>query len=302
MVVDMKAFIFAMCTWLIVITHPLSAQCFTILNSPYLELGAGYRNDYVSWKGDRLFPSHFKIKDVSNAKINAKFETKILAFFLIRADADYGWILDGRKIFNRFDSYNSHIFNNQSKLKGDHVYDYSFSLGINLDLSFCPPVKIIPLFGYSYHFQKYKLKNKDDSSSCSYSNFGLIESYKAKWRGPWVGIGLDWYFIEDFLISFEYQFHWTSFHGRLNLDHSNCDESFHKSHHGRGNVAKVNFAYLLCSGWEIGIAAAIQNWNAHGHGSGSSSSSSSSSSSRTAYIKEAKWNSYEVNLNIGYLF
>ncbi len=273
----MKKFLFVFCSFLLF----LSAPCFALLPEIYAQIGAGYRNDYIKWK-EKDFVGDFKIQEANIIKINGALETSIFSF-LLKAEADYGLVLDGLTTFKNGDSYddsaNQNTFLQNDPLDGDYVYDWSLSAGMDLAF-FLPCLKVLPLIGYSYHFQKYKLDVDEDDP---YLTVLQADHYESRWHGPWAGIGLNWEFwrcIHALSFTVEYQFHLADFHNNFHLDSYSYDESFHKSHYGTGNVAKANFRWIFCNGWTVSLGGVYQYWSA----------------------KRTQWESYEINLNTGYVF
>lgn len=288
----MKAFLSILCSALFFIA-PLSAQCFSLLPEFCLQAGLGYRHDRAHWKGGS-FPEHIKIDDAHIAKVNVGFETSFLSYFLFRAEGDCGWIFSGSGKSNSFNFYdgNSYVLGKDSDVKGDFVYDYSLVLGVNVNpfLPFigtiCPIIKVFPLVGYSYHFQKYHLD--PDSSDFSF-NFQEVNRYKTRWQGPLLGLGFNLDLLVGFNVRLEYHYQWADFHGSFTLDNNSYSSyagyygyegSSHHSRHGSGNIGRANVRWTFCDGWRVDLGAIIQLWTA----------------------KKAKWDAYEFNLNVIYFF
>jgi hypothetical protein len=282
----MKTFILAFFASALLLTSSLSASYFDFFAIPYAEIGAGYRHDRTKWREGDL-PNRFTLDDAHIMKMNLEFETSLFALVLLKAEGDVGLVFDGTGRSRSLDSYSytstaaSPII---SQLKGDYIYDYSLALGSNINPFlpwfnlFFPCTKLSPLLGYSFHYQRYEFDLQDSSNL----NAALlrVKHYKTYWYGPWVGLGLSVDLVNILAFSLEYQYHLASLKKTVALDSYFHDESFHRFHHGSGNVGKANFRWSFCNGWTVDLMALIQSWTAH----------------------KTKWESYEFNINVGFIF
>lgn len=283
----MKTFILALYASALFLTASLSAAFFDFFSIPYAELGAGYRHDRTKWREGDL-PNRFTIDDAHIMKMNLEFETSLFTLFLLKAEGDVGLVFDGsgrsRSLQSSYSYANAGTSAIISPIKGDYIYDYSLALGSNINPFlpgfnlFFPCTKLYPLLGYSFHYQRYEFDLQDSS------NFDptvlRAKHYKTYWYGPWVGLGLSMDLANMLTFSLEYQYHLASLKKTVALDNYLHDISFHRFHHGSGNVGKANFRWAFCNGWTVDLMALIQSWTAH----------------------KTKWESYEFNIGMGFIF
>lgn len=217
-----------------------------------LEVGVGYRKDKLEWKtsshsGSGSYGSYgssssydadpveleskLKWKDLQIWQLDARGKYVTCDSIYLRADADYGWITDGKNTdkdsividsgYGHNGSGSFELAKSKSKSTG-HVYDVDVAIGYEFKL--CDDsFSIAPLIGYSWNGQHIKdshLKEEvylDDanligdnvirshrSSDASFSRYGdsygscssggKNGKYKALWNGPFIGFDFDYRF------------------------------------------------------------------------------------------------------------
>ncbi len=138
--------------------------------------------------------------------------------FLVKLDADYGWILEGEN--PAVDSQvlqgdgTTRILSTVSSGKSrGYVWDASVAGAVQL-VFFDSSVKVMPEVGFSYHKQKPVQKPIQASSSVEIVSVGTtryIGSGDRKvsfaWFGPWLGIDLSYFPLSFFELFGEYKFH-----------------------------------------------------------------------------------------------
>ncbi len=85
------------------------------------------------------------------------------------------------------------------------------------------------------------------------------QTYKAQWRGPWIGLNLQWNVDYCFDVFAEYQYHWTEFDGLGDGDLMPEYAGDFKQHaHGKGHLFKVGGEFNFHDGWILGLGAEYQ--------------------------------------------
>lgn len=297
-------------------------------NVGQVDFEAGYRRDNISWK--LRVPSHdpkistdSKFKDLDIFQIGLNGRTTLGCNFYLRANAYWGWILDGtfknHVSTNASDEYNSglnHGFTDRARTTIDDQYVYGVGAAIGYPFYFCDCTTIIaPVIGYSFDQQNVRVENGSFSNnfagfgdSCYNDYYGnnssedgcCRQTFHSKWYGPFVGVDFNyrpynqcWNFYADF------EFHWGDFRGdRGGFDGIDVDRSNRKSHNANGWVFAAGADYDLCECWTVGFSVKFQDWTASRHHRNSYYSSDDCCGSSRAR-ESNKWNSYAINLTIG---
>lgn len=256
-----------------------------------ITLEAGYRRDNIDWRTRLPSDSPFlktttRFKDLDIFQIGVHGRAAIGCNFYVRANAYWGWILDGdfEQSFNTYFSPGYFSDDFEFGFKDDHcnVIDdkYVFGLGaaIGYPFYFCDCTFIVaPVIGYAFDEQNIEIDDEGFGFSTGYGFFFPVSGseccehkFISKWYGPFVGIDFAYRpYNECWNIWAEIEYHWGNFNGKKHVNHdeyfSFFDHCKFHSHDARGWVVSAGADYDLCGCWTIGLAVKFQDWTATRH-------------------------------------
>lgn len=289
-----------------------------------IQVGTGYRQDsltsIVSQRG-ALNPrakSNLHYRDVEIALIAVKAKTSFgCCESYIRADFDYGWVLDGKlreklSLKNRYsnvqfahngyveegdflDVYLRNDLNNNS-----HVWDLDIGFVYPIECG-CDDWKMGPALGFTVNRQQLHGKRKSSIEDASFSDsirdiFDINEDSgssghsgnhnRTTWWGPWFGFDFAYDSHDCWNLYGEFEIHIGRVRHRRGgngdndfIDHFNNTRSYW------GPSIKIGSKYIFCQDWYL-------------DGSFYYSKFYSFNSSRD----DIKWASANIRLDIGYTF
>jgi hypothetical protein len=227
-----------------------------------LEIGVGYRQDYLKWNTHANLNSHYnsedysselgenivglplsvksklKWKDINICQIEARGNYVTCDNIYMRASGDYGWISSGKnrdKDYIDFGcgeaSYGDEFADSHSKVKGN-VYDVKLAVGYQFQ--FCDDTfTLSPLFGYSWHGQHFRDRHLRQNFFLDGVNAAAFSASRSHY---------DYYDYENYYYPYS--------------DSCSCDYSYggqHSTYHTRWNGPFIgfDFDYSLCCDWDL---------------------------------------------------
>jgi hypothetical protein len=262
-----------------------------------LDIGGGYRQDHFNW--DTLLPisPQTKIKeqwnDVSIGVIEANGQLYFEEAFLL-ADFSYGWICGGTHRLRNIDIVTDQTIQNfSSKTKGD-VWDISGAIGYQFD--FCKRRYFLaPMLGCSYHQQA--LKNHNYHDHLLDRTLAATSRFSYRFWGPWVGFALGYQWTCDWQVYLDYRFHWIRFRGKVNQDIGIIVHN-QKTRCHLENEVTLGVNYTFCDSWWAGLKVNYKNLNTNKNNGRHYSPASHSNAS----LRNLRWESYTVSMDVGYAF
>lgn len=235
-----------------------------------LDLGAGYRQDQLIWelgagknaKNEPRVVSRLSWKDIRIFDVAGCFKKITCNNIYFRVSGDYGRIFHGK---NRDSDYRINPlgeveectrFDNNGG-EGD-VWDASGGIGYFLRTEF-PPLRIVPLVGYSGHAQNLKMYDGYQSIWLDIPNYPghhlnkLHSSYKTIWQGPWIGLDIYYHCNNRITITSMLEYHWLHYHakGHWNL-RPDFAGPFHHNGFGHGFLGTIGIDYNFLCGLYMG--------------------------------------------------
>lgn len=306
-------------------------------NVGQVDFEAGYRRDNISWKlrapsDDPVVSTSHRFKDLDIFQIGLNGRTTIGCNFYLRANAYWGWILDGefeRHVETSFSDYGCGCddfefgFNSHAKTTIDDQYVYGVGAAIGYPFYFCDCSAIIaPVIGYAFDQQNIKVENvqfngdfrnescySDYYSSCSEESC-CDQSFHNKWYGPFVGVDFNYQPCNAcWNVYADIEYHWGNFTGhRSGLDGFNSfDRHDRKSNEATAWVFALGGDYALCDCWTIGFSLKFQDWAANRHHRQNDSADDDFFGYGERCCNDRvktnhKWHSYAINLTVGHDF
>lgn len=290
---------------------------------------AGYRRDTIDWRhrfpsNDPFVTSNVKFQDIDIFQIGLHGRTSLGGNFYIRANAYWGWILDGdfKRSFHAYPDFfgdNNFVvgFGDERNSTIDDKYVFGIGAAAGYPFYFCDCTMVLaPVIGYAFDEQNIRVEDErfDFGFFDGSPFFGDISSHHccrntfiSRWYGPFVGVDFDWHpWNSCFNIWAELEYHWGSFRGkRGHIDNFNFFEETHRrSRHATAWVFALGLDYDLSNCWTVGLSAKFQNWSANRHhrfcrdgfdGDYIFDFDLCDHRSRTNH----KWRSYAINLTLG---
>lgn len=288
---------------------------------------AGYRHDNVSWKTktpscDPRFELNNRFRNIDIFQIGLEARTTLTCNFYARAEATWGWILNGdfkqtgsvfsqgRELFSGSSSADNFHFRreNEHRRNFDDQYVYDANIAIGYPFYFCDCTTVLaPVIGYAVDVQEIDVwsnglrLNKSDCFDHWSSNSGCCKNtFFSRWYGPFVGVDFNYRPNHDcwnLYAAFEY--HWGTFKAKAH----NQEDDFRDRHADMsGWVVDFGADYDICNCWTVGIYLKFTDFAAskHHRSCENFSDESDSGSGRSKFT--ARWNSYAVNLTVGRQF
>lgn len=170
-------------------------------------------------------------KDLYLYEVKAALKIVPFSHYNVRLKGDYGRIFHGK---------------NQDADKGE-AFDFSAALGYQSTwLNRC--LIFNPMVGWSHH----ELHLNDDNAY-QVLNFSMPEGntierhhshYRAKWKGPWVGMDCEATLMPCWMIKGTIEYHWVQFRG---VGHSNLPrdflQDFKHTAYGKGTLFTIGAQY-----------------------------------------------------------
>jgi opacity protein-like surface antigen len=299
---------------------------------------AGYRHDDIRWSYrapscDPIFETTHRFKDLNIFQIGICAKTHLGCNWYGRASARWGWILEGDieekfTIFAslpEFSDFEALQFDDRRHNIVDGRYTADLDIAIGYPFYFCDcSLSLAPVIGYAYDVQNIRIEGfngvdiafSDEFIDISSQDCCCDSKFINRWYGPFVGLDFDYKAGECFDIYAAFEYHWAYFKGkrqtRSGFDFS--DDLEGRSRHADGWVVKVGVEYELCNCWTIGLCADWKDFRAHKRHRQCNSEFSSFASdvgdiavlsdidSEFRVRSRHKWNSYSINLTLGYMF
>lgn len=234
-----------------------------------LDLGGGYRRDHVDWTiaGPDGVPDVLSSLEWKNLKIwqvTGTVRWVTCDNLYIRAYGNYGHIYHGKNIDRDFEGDDETLEFSRSTANASKGHVWDASGGIGYMFSFVGRrVTIAPLIGYSHHEQHLHQYDLFLEIPPIGSIPDLNSNYRAKWRGPWVGVDMTLDTMCNCIQLFataEYHF-WGKFHAK---GHWNLRPEFikdfrqHAWAHGVLGTLGANYNFSRC--WALTLAGTYIKW------------------------------------------
>jgi hypothetical protein len=301
-----------------------SSVSYANANSGQVSFEAGYRHDNLRATNripasDPFLETHAKFKDVDIFQIGLRASTTLCSNLYLRANAYWGWVLDGDFKNNISVFPGSYGFDDNSGFNCEigrrdrfvinNRWVYGAAGAIGYPFFFCDCTTMLaPVIGYAIDEQNLEV----DSPGFGFGNYDCDffpvsdgcccrNKHIFRWYGPFVGVDFSYRpACECWDLWAEFEYHWGSF--QLKRNHrgfSYGDNWNHSSRNAHGWVVAVGADYDFCNCWTLGFSLKFQDWRAHKRHHHHFFESSYSSGSGERARNHFKWDSYAINLTIG---
>jgi len=272
-------------------------------------LGAGYRNDSLSWSeagGSVNILSELKWQNLRITQINAAVNFYFSGDWLLKSMLDYGRVNSGTNQDSDYNGNNRTLeFSRSNNKGGGEVKDASLGLGNTIRILNNignSELSITPLIGVSIHEQYLTMTDGFQTLPASGPFPGLNSSYDAQWLGFWAGIETVLNITRDWLITGSLAIHRADYSAQANWNlrpEFSHPVSFTHTAKGGGSSLEVGAIYVARKDWRANISLAMQRWRA---GGGMDRTNLSDGSSGYFPLNEVTWESTVLNLGISYFF
>lgn len=277
------------------------------------EVSTGYRTDELQWSiagnGSPNILSELTWRDLRIAELTLSGRFTDPTGEHLRVMAGYGNIYSGKNQDSDY-SGNDRTFEwsrSENRSDGDNVLDLSVAGGHRIELR--GAFTVTPLLGYSYHEQN--LRMTDGNQTVSEPAFapsapqpvgpfpGLNSTYKARWKGPWLGLEATKALSSSVSAALELQYHWAEYYGvadwNLRSDFAH-PKSFEHEADGEGMVIAFAFYRLLEPGrWTGNVTFDYQRWKTD---PGVDRLFFANGAIGTTRLNEVTWKSWSVSLGL----
>ena len=268
----------------------------------------GYRRDHFRWSiaGDKSgnnpnILSELTWENLESQTLTGSALLTRKSFIALRGSAEYGWIFAGQNQDSDYllNDRRGEFSRSNNASDGGQLLDVAGGVGYPwAPESTLYEFRLIPLAGYSYHQQNLTITHGFQTIPSTGPFNSLDSRYRAEWRGPWIGLDLDFKPYDKIRAYGGFEYHWASYlaNARWNLrtDFSQ-PKSFRHIADGQGVVGTVGFLYRLSDDWFIDANAKYQTWTTDPGIDRTFFSDGTVSETR---FNQAKWDSYAFSLGV----
>ena len=252
-----------------------------------LTVTGGYRRDDLNWNiaGDingnnPNIISELTWKDLESWQLKLQGRLIWPNLVALKGALTYGWLFDGRNQDSDYSGNNrtGEFSRSNNTTANEYVWDASLAVGYPIRFGRAVIGTLTPLAGYSQHEQHLKIT--DGYQTIATPGItppegpieGLDSTYKTRWRGPWLGIDLQFraaeihtfaHRLETYLT---YEYHWADFEAvanwNLNSDFAH-PKSFRHDTTGSGFVFGAGINCMLDQHWALNLGFDYQDWSTH---------------------------------------
>ena len=278
---------------------------------------AGYRRDDLDWNiaGDSSgnnpnILSELTWDDLESYQVKFQGNLVLPNIIALRGVADYGWIFDGDNQDSDYlgDNRTYEFSRSNNNTDDDNVWDVSLAIGYPARWGKAVIGTITPLVGYSHHEQNLKITDGYQTIPSLGSFPGLDSSYDTEWKGPWIGIDLNFRaaeiktFAHRFETFFSYEYHWADYEAEAdwNLrDDFKHPKSFEHDADGNGWIIRTGFNLVLQRHIALNFTYDYQDWSTD---KGTDKVYFADGTTAKTRLNEVNWTSYSVGLGLSVRF
>jgi len=282
-------------------------------------LSLGYRVDSLDWNiragSSPNVLSELEWEDMDIAQLRGELLGGNGEGIYFRGQASYGWVWDGQNRDSDYagDNRSLEFSRSSNSVDGSRVLDLSAGLGMTFHTGAADQWRIIPVVGYSWHYQNLRMRNGNqvvwDSSNAALLDIngnvplgsfdGLNSSYDAQWYGPWLGTdifldlqagGTVFLRLEAHRVHYSAQANWNL---RSDFAHP---VSFEHRADGWGQVLELGWQDVSSRmHWTWGVSIVVQSWSTD---AGVDRIFFSDGGVGVARLNEVNWSSNSINFTL----
>lgn len=288
-----------------------------------LEVGAGYRQDHLSWslggpEGRPSTLSRLEWSDLQITDYQAKVEATFCDKYYIRLEGDYGYIENGKNTdkdwtVDELTRQDLLYYATKAHAGKGTVWDVSVA-GFSVAHCVWDCWQLRPLIGYSYHKQNLHFYNGTITIDAYFPELigfkfrDLDSTYKASWNGPWAGFDLIYNGLCGWTFYTTQEIHalYYDAKGDWNLREDIPDGFSHRGW-GWGYFGKLAAEYEFTCGWRFG-AQFKYNYCRMNHGQDRTTMLVIEPGQEVIVVQTATrlknivWDSFSLLVTLGYTF
>lgn len=280
-----------------------STDCFGFDSVLTFDIGGGYRTDKIHWKTLPVTAPGTALKEQWN-NLNmgvVETNTQFLAceHYLFTFDFDYAWFNQGGKQRTELFNFNTGLLQERLKAQTNgRAYNIDGALGYQFNWC-CYRYSLVPLVGYSYHFQKLKNHKYINELSPGTERF-VRNNYKYRWRGPTIGFSTAFQIDCFWQVFFNYTFHWLRYRGKVvDAFVVGSHPGHQKSNNCHGNEFTLGTTYEFCPDWLFTIRVNYKNFLGN---KGHFETQSTPHVKEFSPLRKLHWESLTATADVGYVF
>jgi hypothetical protein len=278
-----------------------------------IEVSAGYRLDQLKsnvniFSAPGVFEGsdNLKVRNLSIYEIGAKGRVTFFDFYL-RGFGYWGWGNNGHYSERVSDASETLVSLSKARVHSSRSQDTLGGIGYLFNFCDCCNNEwgLGPVVGWSYAYQRVKLKNGRTNDIPDRTFDGLV--YKNRWSGPWIGVDFTFQHCH-FRFNAGYEYHWAHWHADWELNGPNVTpvafSDSRNSKHAYGNVLYFDGFWNFAGNWELGLGFRLQEWRARkGHLKPKAGLAAVGlPPTEVDRVKLSTWCSGEVTIDLGYTF
>lgn len=282
------------------------SDCFGFDAVLTFNIGGGYRQDALKWT---TYPTsapgtvvHEKWKNLTMPIVEANAQFLACEHYLLRADFDYGWFCDnGKQSIRTLNAETGTLTGDLHAPTKGRTCDLTGALGYQFNWC-CYRYSLAPLVGYGYSHQKFVNKKYHDELVPINPTIYTHNTYRYRWSGPLVGVAAAYQITCNWQVAFEYAYHWLSYRAKITEYFDPITTGLpagpltgtQKSRWGSGNEFTLSTAYEFAPDWLLSLKGNYKYYTA--------ANGKFSNDTYVSQVKKISWTSWNVAVDLGYIF
>lgn len=274
--------------------------------------GLGSRVDQFDWSigvspGPNVL-SELTWKNVEVYEAKLEYSKVIDDWLYFRTRVRSGRIMDGRVQDSDYlgNARTMEFSRSMSDSEKGGTVDADLAVGIPVtysDIDFAPEITLIPMFGYSHHYQYFRMHDGVQVVPADGPFDGLNSTYDTEWKGMF--FGFDAYFKTGRKLSLYMQaeLHNASYEAvanwNLRTDFKHPKSFEHEADEARGVIVALGYLYHINRRWSYSLHWEHQDWETK---SGKDKTYFSDGTTGETKLNSVNWTNKRVDLTFKYHF
>jgi len=275
-----------------------------------LALNSGYRVDNIDWNiagningNNPNILSELTWSDLKIFQVKLSAKTIFRDLFYLRGSIGYGEIFYGSNQDSDYygDNRTQEFSRSNNNASDGDVMDASIGFGLHFSFGL-DWFGVTPLVGYSYHQQNLTITDGYQTIPPNGPFAGLNSAYDAEWKGPWVGLDLDFDINKKHNIFIKAEYHQADYTAEANWNLRSDfahPKSFEHIADGNGMVISTGVIFFRNNPVSFHLQFDYQDWKTD---PGTNRTFLANGNITETRLNEVNWTSYAMMIGFVYGF